>query len=96
MSDDDVAVFIHNNGIKFYRGPNPEAEREAEIFKAITRAKPGPTAGKSEDLRLAFAKACAVEADFEHRPSAQEVPRRRPEGSRHYARDRREALAVVA
>jgi hypothetical protein len=41
MSDDELSPFIRDKKIEFYRGPNPEAEREAEIFEAITRAKPG-------------------------------------------------------
>jgi hypothetical protein len=41
MTDDELSTFIRDNNIEFYRGPNPEAEREAEIFEAITRAKPG-------------------------------------------------------
>ena len=46
MSDDELSAFICENKIEFYRGPNPEAEREAEIFKAIERAKPGRKQGK--------------------------------------------------
>jgi hypothetical protein len=60
MSDDELETFIRDNGIKFYRGSNPVAEREAEIFKAITRAKPGPTSRQAEqdDKYRAFMMEC--------------------------------------
>jgi hypothetical protein len=41
MSGDELSAYIRDYKIEFYRGPNLEAEREAEIFEAIRRAKPG-------------------------------------------------------
>ena len=50
-NDDELSAFIRDNGIKFYRGPNLEAEREAEIFKAI-RGAAQARASSGEEARI--------------------------------------------